>query len=130
VPANTSFVATIGYGAGASSTAPFASSATFVSGVNMSCIQYFRNYTGLAYFYSYTSPYICHATLTNLQPSTVYNFVVSATVTVNSVATIFPMPAQTTAPGVSVFSFNTMIPPSAPGTPSSGYPFNWVLMVC
>lgn len=130
LPANTSFVATIGYGAGASTTAPFANSSTFVSGVNMTCIQYFRNYTGLGSFFSYTSPYICHATLANLLPSTVYNFAVSATVTVNATATVYPMPSATTAVGATVFSFNTMIPPSAgPGAPSSGYPFNWALMV-
>ena len=134
VPRGTTFAATISYGTSAASltsTATF--SATFNTSLvsNMTCLQYFRPYSqafavGLAL--TYTSPYICHATVTGLTPATAYQFSISASATVSGTTTNYVMPAATISPTATTYSFNTMIPPSSAAGPSSGYPFNWAVM--
>ena len=130
VPRATTFAATISYGTSANA---LTQTASFTVGSTMTCLQYFRPYTAaiaVGQALTYTSPYICHATLTGLTPTTSYFFTISAVVnqTSTATATTYATPAATTAAGTSTYSFNTMIPPSGFGAPS-GYPFNWALMV-
>ena len=127
VPRGVAFAATISYGTSAGS---LTSTATFNTS-NMNCLQYFRPYSqaiaiGLAL--TYTSPYICHATVTGLTPTTGYQFTIAASTTVGGTTTTYATPSATLSPTATTYSFNTMIPPSTAAGPSTGYPFNWVLM--
>ena len=127
VPALRSFAATISYGL-----APSTSSTASFSGNTITCLQYWRPYTA-APGLTYTSPYICHVTLTGLtgiapNPSQ-YAFTISATVTntATNVVTTYTTPSATISSSATTYNFNTMIPASI-GSASPGYPFNWALM--
>ena len=125
VPALRSFAATITYGVAPTATG---STASF-SGNTITCLQYWRPYTA-APGLTYTSPYICHVTLTGLAPTTSYAFTISANVTntVTNAATTYATPAATVSSSATAYNFNTMIPASSNSGQSAGYPFNWVLM--
>ena len=125
VPAGVSFSANITYTKAAGGAAQTAS---FNAPGSMTCLQYFRNYSQPATFTSYTSPYICHATIGALSTATVYSYTISATVQTASATTTYTTPASTVAPGVGAYTFKSMPTPSSTGTPSNGYPFNIVAM--
>ena len=123
IPNLRTFAATISYGV-----APATGSTASFSGSTITCLQYWRPYTA-APGLTYTSPYICHVTLTGLNPTTAYAFTISATVTntATSTTTTYTTPAATISSSATTYNFNTMIPASNIGG-VSGYPFNWALM--
>lgn len=126
VPSGVAFTASITYTRAGSSS----QTATFTSPGNMTCLQYFRNYTQTPTFASYTSPYMCHATIGALATATTYSYSITATVQAAgaATATTFATPAATVAPGVGGYTFKSMPSPSSAGAPSNGYPFNVVVM--
>ena len=126
-PLGVTFTASIQLQATPPSGSAVNSTVTLSVGANMTCLQYWRNYTQ-AVGWTYLSPYVCHAIVTGLPAGGYLNYWITANVTVGSAMPTTYITSATQMSG-GYFTANLMPAPSGMGVAASSiYPFQWVLM--